>query len=131
MAIQEILVVDDDRDNLNLLRQILECEGMSVGCAVSAEDALAKLTDRTYSLMLTDLNMPGLNGIALARRASVIAPHMPVFLMTGDISPDTPQMAKEAGIAVVLNKPFYPAQLLQVIREQCLQQSPVPEQLPC
>ena len=131
MGIQEILVVDDDRDILNLLRQILECEGMCVGCAVSAEDALAKLTGRAYSLMLTDLNMPGVDGIALARRASVIVPDMPVILMTGNIASEVPLLAKKAGIAVVLNKPFHPAQLLQVIQEHCLHQSPVPEQLTC
>jgi len=129
MGIQKILVVDDDRDNLSLLRQILEIGGMNVVCAISAEDALGKIAaGKSFDIMLTDLNMPGLNGIALAQRVSVIAPRMPVLLMTGDISPDTPQMAQAAGIALVLNKPFHPARLMQVIQEHSLHQSPMLEQ---
>jgi len=127
MGIQEILVVDDDSDILSLVKQILEIEGMTVVVAANAEVALRHLCEKVFSLMITDRSMPGLDGFALARKAAVIAPLMPIVMMTGDILPDTPHMAKKAGIAVVLNKPFHPTKLLQAIQELYLHQSPVPE----
>jgi response regulator receiver domain-containing protein len=77
---QEILVVDDDRQNLGLVRHLLENEQMTVQCATSGEEALRKLEKNTFDLMITDLNMPGLDGFELARKAAVIAPHMPIVV---------------------------------------------------
>ena len=113
---QEILVVDDDCDNLSLIRQILEMSDITVVCAANAEDALLNLTGKTFHLMITDRNMPGLDGFALALKASVLAPLMPIIMMTGDISPEVPRLAKESGISTVLGKPFRPERILEAIR---------------
>lgn len=112
----DILIVDDDRDTLDVLRQYLESEGKSVACAVSAEDALRKIeAGNRFPLLLTDWKMPGLDGIALARAVAVSAPKTTVYLMTGDISPSIPGLAREAGISGVLNKPFSPQMLLETV----------------
>ena len=113
---QEILVVDDDRQNLGLVRHLLENEQITVQCATSGEEALRKLKKNTFDLMITDLNMPGLDGFELARKASVIAPLMPIVMFTGDMSPDVLSEAKGAGIITVLAKPFHPNAMLEAIR---------------
>lgn len=114
--ITEILLVDDDSINLNLLKNILQQEGMAVQCSMSGEEALQFLSEKTFNLMITDWNMPGIGGLSLAKKAIATAPGMTIIMMTGSISPDIPRLAKEAGIATVLAKPFSSKKLLEAVR---------------
>jgi two-component system, cell cycle response regulator CpdR len=114
---EDILVVDDDRIMLGLVKRILEREGIVVHCVASGEEALEQIKEKTFSLMITDLNMPGLNGLELARRGLEIAPQMPIIMDTGGISPKITRQAKEIGISKVLAKPFLAKELLETIRE--------------
>jgi len=114
---EDILVVDDDRLILEAVKRILECEGVVVHCAESGEEALEKIKERTFSLMITDLNMPGLDGLELSRIGLGIAPQMPIIMDTGRISPKITRLAKEIGISRVLIKPFLPNVLLETIRD--------------
>lgn len=114
---EDILVVDDDNIMLELVKRILEREGIVVHCAASGEEALEQIKVKTFSLMITDLNMPGLDGLELARKGLEIAPQMPIIMDTGDISPETIRQAKEIGISKVLAKPFLLKELLETIRE--------------
>ncbi|HEY6873914.1 MAG TPA: response regulator [Geobacteraceae bacterium] len=102
----DLLYVDDDRTVLMLATIFFAHEGMTVHCAANGEEALEKLRERTFPLMLTDFNMPGMDGLELAGRAREMAPHMPIFMITGDISPEIVRLAGEAGIARVFAKPF-------------------------
>ena len=113
-----ILIVDDDRYNLEQVRSIFEHEGVEVHCAASGEEALWKMAERSFTLMITDLNMPGMNGFELARAARTIAPQMPIVMSTGDISPDIPRLAMEAGIDLVVGKPFPPEEVLAMVRAE-------------
>lgn len=119
MEIIDVLVVDDDCDMRTMLRQYLEAEGVTVTCLKSGEEALAEMQVHAYRLMLTDYNMPGMDGLGLAERVSAVAPKMPMAMMTGDISGRFPQLALDAGFVAVLNKPFKPAELIQVVRMFC------------
>jgi CheY-like chemotaxis protein len=103
-------------DNLMLVREILELEGMTVHCAGSGEEAVSQIESRDFLLMITDLNMPGLNGLELARKALEIAPRMPIILSTGAITPEIPRQAAEAGISLVLEKPFHPDEMLEAVK---------------
>ena len=114
---EDILVVDDDRIMLEAVKRILEREGIVAHCVASGEDALEKMKERTFSLMITDLNMPGLDGLELARKGLEIAPQMPIIMDTGAISPKIIRLAKEIGITKVLGKPFLVKELLETIRE--------------
>ena len=67
--------------------------------------------------MITDFNMPGLNGLELARKGLALAPHMPIIMDTSGISPIIIRLAKEIGIAKVLVKPFLLTELMKTIRE--------------
>ena len=88
-----VLFVDDDRDILKLATTFFESLGMAVHCAASGEEALGKVRERRFCLMVTDLNMPGLDGLQLARRVREIAPDMPVVMGTGDTSPEIARLA--------------------------------------
>jgi CheY-like chemotaxis protein len=68
MAGESILVVDDNPVNLRLLRMLLRAEGYDVHTAVDAEDALEKLAKSTPRLILMDIQLPGMDGLDLARR---------------------------------------------------------------
>ena len=114
---EDILVVDDDRLILELVKRILEREGIVAHCVESGEEALEKMKERTFSLMITDLNMPGLDGLELSRIGLGIAPQMPIIMDTGSNSPKITRLAKEIGISKVLTKPFLPNVLLETIRD--------------
>jgi two-component system cell cycle response regulator CpdR len=114
---EDILVVDDDRTMLELVKRILEREGNVVHCVASGEEALEQIKEKTFSLMITDLNMPGLDGLELARKGLEIAPLMPIIMDTGRISPKIIRLAREIGISKVLAKPFLVKELLETIRD--------------
>lgn len=111
-----ILLVDDDPINLNLMKNILQSEGMAVQCSISGEEALQLLSKKSFTLMITDWNMPGMDGLTLARQATAIAPDMSVIMMTGNVSPEIPSVAKQAGVTKILAKPFFSGDLLKAIR---------------
>ena len=114
---KNILVVDDDRTMLELVKRILERDGNVACCVASGEEALEQIKEKTFSLMITDLNMPGLDGLELARKGLEIAPQMPIIMDTGGMSPRITRLAKEIGISKVLAKPFLAIELLDAIRE--------------
>ena len=113
-----LLVVDDDRDNLNLIELFFMCEGYRIDCAASGEAALAMLEKNSYPLMLTDLHMPGMNGLQVASAARDRNKEMTILLYTGDGGDDLARSAAEAGISAVYRKPFNLEILLDlVVRE--------------
>jgi len=114
---KNILVVDDDRVMLEVLKRVLEREGFVAHCATSGEEALEQIKERTFSLMITDFDMPGLNGLELARKGLELAPLMPIIMDTGGISPKITRLAQEIGIAKVLSKPFLVPELMKTIRD--------------
>lgn len=116
MKMDKILLVDDDQYILHLLKNLLIQDGMTVQCAENGEVALSELKQHTYDLMITDYDMPVLDGLSLTRQVAAIAPDMPVIMMTGNISSELPNMAEKAGVAKVLNKPFSSEALLKTIR---------------
>jgi DNA-binding response OmpR family regulator len=114
---EDVLVVDDDSMILEMVKQILEREGIVAHCVASGEEALEQIRDRSFSLMITDYNMPGLNGLELSRKGLKLAPLMPIIMDTGSISAQITTLAKEIGISKVLAKPFRPAELMNSIRD--------------
>jgi DNA-binding NtrC family response regulator len=114
---EDILVVDDDRIILEVMKHILERAGMAACLVSSAEEALDEIKARTFSLMITDLNMPGMDGLELSRKGAKMAPRMPIIMSTGAISPEIIRLAREIGIAKVMSKPFVPSEMLETIGE--------------
>jgi len=115
--VTDILLVDDDQDYLHQFGRFLKGEGLSVHSALSGEEAVACMEQQTYRVLITDLNMPGMDGLSLSRKAAITSPKMPVIMITGSILPEIPWLAEEAGIAKVLAKAVNPEELLMAIRE--------------
>ena len=94
-----VLVVDDDPGLLNLFSQILRKEGYDLATADNAKEALRiirECPDRPH-LLLSDVEMPGMSGIELARRMAAETPEVPVILMSGSPLPsnaDAPFLIK-------------------------------------
>ncbi|SNB45534.1 response regulator [Geobacter sp. DSM 9736] len=114
---KNILVVDDNEDCLSLVKILLESEGMTAECAESGEDALRELSAKAFHLMVTDLNLPGIDGFAIVQQAMEIAPGMPIIMMTGETSPDITRLAVELGIVKVIFKPFTSHEMVTTIRD--------------
>ena len=112
---KDILVVDDDRMMLEVISRILERDGIKAHCVSNGAEALEKLQQRSFPLMITDLNMPGLNGLELSRRGLALAPQMRIIMDTSDISQKNVGLAREIGISRILVKPFLPAEMLETI----------------
>jgi len=112
-AIQpKLLVVDDDEALLAALSELLGGEGYEVATAATAEDALDRLRDDTYHLVLCDLQLPGKNGIALVRAIHDACPATPVVLITGHGSIRSAVTALKRGAAEYMTKPIKPNRLL-------------------
>ena len=113
---EEVLVVDDDGTILELIKRILQSEGIVAHCVSSGAEALEKIRERTFSLMITDYNMPGLDGLELARRGLELAPKMPIIMNTGNLTANLARLAEEIGIAKVMAKPYLPKEMMESIR---------------
>jgi len=113
-----IVVVDDEPVVLNVVRLILQTAGYAVLATSDAQQALNLVENRSHSidLLLTDMNMPQINGLELACRVSEIAPHLPVMFMTGcrADSPGVECLIREGPFSecTVIRKPFTSPELL-------------------
>lgn len=106
METPKILVVDDEEDILKVLKFILEKEGFFVDTAVNGQEALSQLEKRHYDIVLTDLRMPGMDGIELIERIKTISPDTDVVIMTAYASIDSAVTAIRKGAADYIVKPF-------------------------
>jgi len=112
-----ILVVDDDRDVLDLAEFFFREAGHQVHCVESGQKALEKIRDSRFTVMLTDYNMPGMDGVELAERARKISPELFIVMATGHPSRELSNLAAKAGIVKVFAKPLRLESLLNLIIE--------------
>lgn len=101
-----ILVVDDEKDTCLLLRQVLEKEGYIVDSANSGVEALNILTKKKVNLVITDLNMPEMDGLALIREARKLKTNTKFIMMTAYGEIETYLDAINMGVFDYLNKPM-------------------------
>lgn len=122
----QVLVVDDDVTSRAAMRRVLEQVGYTVIVAEHGADAL-RLLERTHvpvDLLVTDVQMPGMLGDALAARVRESWPDLPVLFASGE--PRFEALSSEAGgRARFLLKPFLPTELLEAVQAVL---EPPPEQ---
>ena len=109
----EILVVDDDPAIVTVIRTHLEEEGFAVDSACDGHDALEKLQRRGYDLVITDLDMPRLDGMSLQREARQRGMTPRWVVITGN--PADPRLRNVE--SAILYKPFSLATLSTLVRE--------------
>lgn len=114
-----ILVVDNDEKMARTLSRALRGLGYRCRIALSGDEGLLYVHEDRFDLILTDLVMPGFDGITFVRSVKAIAPTIPIIMMTGHGSVDTAVQAMKAGAFDYLNKPVR-LDDLQVHVEQAL-----------
>ena len=109
-----ILLAEDDASVLQAIGDSLGDAGYKVLRATSAREALLQLSDAT-DLLVTDLWMPGIDGLALLQQAKNLHPLLEVLLITGNATVATAIQAMKSGAFDYLTKPFAPPDLLDVV----------------
>jgi len=112
----KILVVDDEKIIVRSVQMILKAEGYDIEGASSGKDAILKMEQNSYDLVLTDLMMPEMDGISLIRWLKEHRPEVGVVILTGYPSQETIKEALELGIIDYVPKPFTPSALIDVTR---------------
>ena len=112
-----ILVVDDDPKSRNILERLLTLTDYEVEIVKSGEEAVKRLKRSEFNLVLTDLDMPGMDGLELLSHVKSQYPDVPVIVVTGLVSEESRNEALEAGAVSLLSKPYTRDQLLAIISE--------------
>jgi CheY-like chemotaxis protein len=122
-----VLCVDDEAHILQVVSLKLQNAGYNVLTAPDAEEALDVAQGTAIDLMITDLNMPGKNGVELAEafHADPSRKHVPVILLTAHGLTLDPLLLVQAGINAVLSKPFSPREVLQKVNTLLVDSSTV------
>jgi two-component system response regulator GlrR len=122
----DILLVDDDADLLRLMTMRLTAAGHAVQAVSSAEAALAQLAVRLPALVITDVRLPGLDGLALFDEVRGRHPSLPFILLTAHGSIPDAVEATTRGAHAYLTKPFDGKELLDKIAQALLMNAPGP-----
>jgi CheY-like chemotaxis protein/HPt (histidine-containing phosphotransfer) domain-containing protein len=114
-----VLLVEDNKVNQFLARQLLTKMGLKVTAAGNAEAAIAELKNATFDIILMDVQLPGMSGYELSRciRRELPSPQrdIPIIAITAYVSANEKEAALEAGMEDYLSKPYNPQELLSVI----------------
>ena len=114
-----ILTIDDSASIRQMVAMTLTAAGLDVIEAVNGQDGYDKATTNTVHAIITDLNMPVLNGIEFIRkyRQHPASKGIPIILLTTESDEELKRQAKEAGATGWIVKPFKQDQLLAVIKK--------------
>lgn len=107
-----IFIVDDDPGLLRLLRLRLLAAGFDVLTFESGDEAMAHLSSQPPHLVITDLCMPGMDGLDFCKVIHQQHPHLPVILLTAHTSSASATAARQSGIFSIVPKPFESTHLL-------------------
>lgn len=118
MGKANILVVDDDPAIREGLRRILTARQYDVDTAGTAEEALVVLAEKPFDLVLTDLQMPGMDGLTLLDEIKRRSPHTPVVMITAHARTDIVIQALRRGVSDFVTKPYKPDELLIIVERE-------------
>jgi DNA-binding NtrC family response regulator len=113
---ERLLIVEDEETLCESLKRVLAKEGYEVDAVRSAEDALARTEEVVYDLVITDILLPGIDGIELLRRMRVRAPDQIVIIVTAYASIETAVGALRAGAYDYVIKPIIHEEIKRIVR---------------
>ena len=116
MTQPHILLIDDEAIALSNLKHVFEREGYTVTACRSGEDGLAAMQTTEFDLVLTDLKMPGIDGMDILRHVRTTLPEVPVIMITGHATLDSAVEAMKAGAYHYIAKPFRLTEAREVVR---------------
>ena len=114
MLTEKILIVDDEQTVCNSVVKILSRKGYSVDKSLNVEEAIDKINNTSYDLVITDLMMPKTSGMELLEIVKENYPELDVIMITGYASIDSAVKATKLGASDYLPKPFTPDELTEL-----------------
>ena len=122
---QHVFIVDDEPSVRKVVARTLARLGVEVTCFAGAADCLAQIRrSRTCHLLITDVKMPGMDGIALLTKAKRIAPWLPVLVVTGYGDVPLAVKAMRVGAADFIEKPLHNETLLRKVKSILSENAP-------
>lgn len=114
---KKILIVDDSGSVRSVVGIALEAAGYDVVTAVDGKDALSKLDGQRIHLIISDVNMPNMDGISLVKEVKKLPAYKftPICMLTTEAGQNKMQEGKAAGAKAWIVKPFQPPKLLDVV----------------
>jgi two-component system chemotaxis response regulator CheY len=114
---KSILVVDDTRSMRKMVTAVLEGAGYDVAEAGDGVEALELAKGRVFDLVVTDHNMPRMDGVTLVRELRALPDYDPVALLvlSTEAGPELKQRGRDAGATGWMAKPFNPERMLEIV----------------
>ena len=112
-----LLVVDDEEDLRVMLEQLLSGNGYNVVTAVSGLQAMAEMDRMSFDIVLTDIRMPGMDGVKAFLKIKEILPDCIVVMMTGNAVESLIEQALSEGAKTCLSKPVSIEEILEIVDE--------------
>ena len=115
---KSILIIDDDKSILRFFALILQKQEFETDTAETGEEAMEKISNRSYDLALIDVKLPDIEGIDLVGRINSKNPNLIKIVITGFASVEDGIKALDSGADAYLVKPVRPEDLLMLIEEK-------------
>ena len=119
-----IAIVDDDQAVREALAELLQVTGFESRCFERADTFLADAAADDFDCLITDVRMPGIDGLELHERLRVFAPAMPVIFITSAHDPVTRARALESGAHAFLSKPIADGMILEQLESALARRAP-------
>ncbi len=116
MATDRVLLVDDEKDFVEVLAERMRSRGLEVTCATSGREAISAVEAQTFDAALLDLAMPDLDGLETLRRLHEIQPELQVMILSGRATVKTAVEAIRLGATDIFEKPTDVETLVERIR---------------
>ncbi len=117
-----ILVIDDSASVRQVVSIALQGAGYDVITSIDGQDALRKLDGQRIHLIISDVNMPNMDGITFVTEARKLPAYRftPIVMLTTDSQEEKKRLARAAGAKAWVTKPFQPAQMLDAVSKLIL-----------
>jgi DNA-binding response OmpR family regulator len=112
---RSVLIVDDEKNILLTLSQSLEVLQLETDTAINGEDALTKLKEKDFSLILLDLRMPGIDGMEVLRQVREIRPDIRIIMISAYGTIEVAVEAMKLGAVDFIQKPFSPEEVRALV----------------
>jgi len=119
----KVLVVDDDEVVGRSFDRVLSDKGYAVSTALDGQEALNKVGDNDYDVVFTDIKMPGMDGLEVAKRIRAKCPWTPVVVITGYGTAENEAKAQVLGVSGFVRKPLTPDMIETITRKALLEKT--------